>query len=534
MATVLFGVLVCAQETKEKIEKVKSEIDSSTLSDTSKKIIDNLLKTELYRLHKDYDLGNMHDIEIDFKRSGLTVGRGIKLPRKIKKGDFYRVIVNNINPNWYTIKINRKDSVISKELSMPTFSSISLDAIASLTSGFNDSVQIEFAEVIPTTIETPFSIAKSDSINMAIDSVFTKNLFSLDIGLNQLKDQQFFDPEVYVKTLISEHKKITKGISFLLSKDKDQVLQIQNKVTAFRNERLQELPGESVEKFDYSITLLAIQNLRKIFETRKKSFNASNSGLVGNIENNKEVFDFLKKEKFYLKKVEKLKTIYQTALAKMNELNELISGENAEKLLSAVRYLHTGANRFESLPIQFKGEVESLSVSFVPKDSITFRQVVNLSPLIFPVRRPNYWSVGTSFYYSNLSNERFSILSNPKTDSTSVYSLRKEEDIKREAGMAVMLRFGTKIDKNGNFGIHGSFGPGVSIEKNVRPRILFGIGTSYGKKHNIVIDWGGILGYVDRKSSIVEENIEFLEKPETTVTNLIIGNYFSIGYMFKL
>jgi len=117
-----------------------------------------------------------------------------------------------------------------------------------------------------------------------------------------------------------------------------------------------------------------------------------------------------------------------------------------------------------------------------------------------------------------------------------IFKLNAEDGLNRELGVSVIMRYGRKL-KNRRadwFGYHFAFGPGISIEKSARPRLLGGFGISIGRKHNLVIDYGAILGYVDRKNSNIDINAEFSEKPDATITDVQIGSYYSIGYTFNL
>ena len=92
-----------------------------------------------------------------------------------------------------------------------------------------------------------------------------------------------------------------------------------------------------------------------------------------------------------------------------------------------------------------------------------------------------------------------------------------------------------KKNHNDDFGYHGSFGVGVNIGENIRPRLLLGIGFSKGKTHSIALDFGLIAGYVDVKSNAVDLNTTYTVKPENlTVIKLKLGGFASIGYIFRL
>lgn len=508
--------------------QVKEVTDCSKIKDYEERII--CLEEQLKAEHRknqnlkiddsSYHKGQPNEVVIDFSKS-LNV---ISVPNKIRKGDFYQIVVQNFNPNRYSVQINRSDSTNSKALKLPTFADFSLDALSSLTSSFTNEATVRLFEYINIRPGN-----RVEAIKLELSEVITTLSLASEEYVAYLETAE--NTEEKVKKIIKLEKENLKNLEKIFLSLNDDFDNLKFQVYNYRLEALKEIPDINAP-FRFEDFLKNVEQLRSNNQEFSKQANKLKS-IYAKLISNKEITDFLKKNEDYKNKINNISTLYETVRKKNEEFKGIISADNSEKLLKSVLFF-VRDNYYKSLPIQFRGDLEELSISFVPKDSTSGLQTETLSPLVFPVVKNDYWSVGTSFYYSNLSNERFSTLSQPKTDSTSVYTFKREEDNRREAGMAVMLRFGKKIDKSENFGIHGSFGPGVSIEKNVRPRILFGIGASYGKKHNIVVDWGGILGYVDRKSTIVEEGAEFFEKPEATVTKIMIGNYFSIGYMFKL
>ena len=72
------------------------------------------------------------DIEIDFAT------RSIGTIKKIDKGEYYRIKVNNINLNIWDISLNTTDSVILEPLKTPTFSDFNMDALSSLVGSLNE------------------------------------------------------------------------------------------------------------------------------------------------------------------------------------------------------------------------------------------------------------------------------------------------------------------------------------------------------------------------------------------------------------
>jgi hypothetical protein len=133
LITLLFAVKpLWAQYEKKEIEDAQEEVDSILGEGRAKAIIQGLLDKELRRTNKAYSTGDTYYVDIDFGYGKIEKKDFISLPRKIKKGDFYKVRINNINPNWYKVVINSKDTTVTQKLEMPTFGDISLESIKAL------------------------------------------------------------------------------------------------------------------------------------------------------------------------------------------------------------------------------------------------------------------------------------------------------------------------------------------------------------------------------------------------------------------
>lgn len=453
---------------------------------------------------KYYSDSRSFPIIINFKERKI-----FKVPKNIKKGDYYDVQVKDINLNRYAVLVNSKDTVFSSELSMPTFSDIGLEAISTLTEGFSD-------------------LHKSDtlSIEKKGDSLI---YLSKKLLVEGLKDKD-------IVTILDEYEILTKRFADSLTSQARRLDALKFKIYEHRLNMFKELPTEG--KFDSDEALQKFILLREQISETQSQLEKINNQYFEFLEWD-DVQAAVKNNEVLKKRTEEIKSSFKALKDVSAELSKAVNAENVQKLLKSVIFLST-KNTFQSLPIQFKGEQETLSISFVPKDSTSGLQKEVLTPLVFPIHNPGYWSIGTSFYYSNLTSERFSTLAVPVTDSTRVYKIVAESDIDRELGMAVNLRVGRKFKNSvrGSFfndlGAHFSIGPGVSISKNILPRLLMGAGLSYGRRHNIIMDFGGIIGFVERKRASVDLNGEYAEPIDPIETRIQSGNYFAIGYTFKL
>ena len=68
-------------------------------------------------------------VSFDFRyRNSITI------PKKLKPGDFYQVVVSNINLNDYKVVVEGTDTIFSSPLSFPTFGSIDLSSLQNIIS----------------------------------------------------------------------------------------------------------------------------------------------------------------------------------------------------------------------------------------------------------------------------------------------------------------------------------------------------------------------------------------------------------------
>jgi hypothetical protein len=427
----------------------------------------------------------------------------IKLPKDIKPGQYYNVVVKNVNLNNYFVQINNEDSNVSTAVELPVFGNLSFDNIAKLTAAFNSS----------TSITSNPDFNNMEQYMMISGS---KIKFKSDETDEQLIMKKLDDFKV---RLVSEVEKI-KAANVDLDKEK---------MTLYEY-RLQSNSEKGVDgSYNFNKALENFKKLRDDAETIKLD--------IKNL--NKEFEDYIKGKEEGISNVElkknlvTLRKMFEESSKTASDFKELINADNVEKLLLSI--LNLTANKcFVSAPIQFTKEQTKLKVDLKPKAEKSPLPTYNFGPYLFPVDFKTYWSVGTVFYYANgLTNERYSSIGTT-VGNTTTYRIIEEDEINNELGIAALLRYGKKSESS-DWGRHFSVGTGLSIEKSPKPRLLIGGGLSYGKKHNFTFDLGLIAGYTDTKSKVIDLNTVYTEKPSNiTVTKLKAGAFVSFGYMFKI
>ena len=432
-------------------------------------------------------------IKINLKEKSIG-----EIPTRIKRGDYYQIVIDSINLNLWKVTIKSKDTTITNKLETPTYASAKFDELSPIVSSLTSITSSGFKKRL-------VKVKKEDLI---IEEDFEKT---------EAKQFEFLSEQNSLKQDIDNMKfeVIKKEYYYLDSNDRITDSPI----------RLDEVLL-NIDKYKSDIITLKVN-----IENNRKNY------LDVFYENNK---DKIKIVEAYVEMDKKLKANYDKLLTNVKELLESINSENSAKLLKSILFLEEKSTSYESMPIQFNEEKAVTQIVIEPRKEEYNLQQYEI-PLIFPVDSFKYWSVGVSFFGSNLYDERYSSKSFAVNDSVRNYELVKEDKQKHEIGISAMIRFGTKFEKKDgsvtNFGIHGTLGPGITIEEKIKPRLLLGGGFTIGDKHNFALDFGGILGYVERLSNAYSSsNNNFLDiKPENvTISKLDIGFFLSLGYLFNL
>ena len=254
----------------------------------------------------------------------------------------------------------------------------------------------------------------------------------------------------------------------------------------------------------------------------------------------KNVFE---KQKDIIAADQKINAAYDSLLAFLGKTEEKISAEQTTALLDKIALIanHRCYN-YTSLPQYFGGDIEKLQITFKPWDSTSRLPTYKTDEIQLPPYRNSYFATGTSFYISGLYDEAFSsiafdttrMVANEMVD-TSAFSLVQEDPGENEIGIYANLNFGFKFGDKRKWGLGLNFGPGISLTSKVRPRLLTGFNLSYGRRSHISIGFGGIAGYVNRKSNAIDPDQAYFELPDDVVVSKLETSWFAqIGYFYAL
>ncbi|NAY93005.1 hypothetical protein GTQ34_13860 [Muricauda sp. JGD-17] len=451
----------------------------------------------------EYYEGNSADITIDFS----TATKTINLPQNLKTGDFFQIRVENINLNRWKVLLNSKDTTLTTKMSTPTFADVQLDVITALASSLKSDTDLKLDTEITPEIQTQLKFVippRLEDEHVSVKSRELKEkLLAAERDINEKVDQN--------NTFTNELDQLKYNIM------KKQLEAVDNS-------------GSISMIFDFDDALKKIEYLRiEMLQFQQNLVREEKNYLTFSEGKKKEI----EAEKVFKTIDKDIKSKYGSLKTNSTKMMEMVKAENAAAMLKSVLYLRDKDEDFVSLPIQFKKELSSVSMLFVPRDSL-LREDQREIEFIFPTQKKNYWSIDASFYLSSLYDESYSSITTIISENEREVRFVEEDVTKMELGFASLLHYGWISDEQRK-GIHISFGPGISISEKVRPRLLAGIGASLGNKHGFSIDLGGIAGFVEEKSNAFELNAVLSEVPESlTVSKLRFGGFLALGYIFRL
>lgn len=447
--------------------------------------------------------GSVEIVTFDFNTKRFT-DASIDVLDTMEEGDYYQVKVININLNQYTVSINSTDSILSQKLETPGFGIFGLEALEKAVSGIIAASTTANLSGNQTENYTNYKIRPS----------------SVENNNNNADDEE----EEWNKRLIQELIFMEKSKSDLeLIKTKIENLKFE--IMKYRMDALASTNG----RFNYSLKLTEVQQIRNSIEKIRVSVADSKLQYLLFLEKTPANTD----PKKNMDKA--IQAAYGQFMTTVAEVKASVSIEKTIEVLEPNIYLaeNQGKN-YLSFPIQFRGETGSVTLKIEPRDAKYLGQKYGTT-IRFPEEKRNYVSIGLSFYGSGLYDVAWSTVGMQGSDSVE-YSLVQEDTRHFEFGTVALMRFGSKFEKCEDWGGHFSFGPALSIGKNIRPRLALGGGITYGKRHMLALDFGGMIGHTDVLSNVYSNTEQtYSEKPENVVVSQLNAHvFFSIGYTFKL
>jgi hypothetical protein len=402
---------------------------------------------------------------------------------RIRKGDYYTIRINDINQNLFSIDLSVKDTLTGKPLETPGFGNFNLEALSKLATGIAPlSTSISFGtqlrgdKVIDSMVvySNSFSVLMTRSLNI-YDSIDSIKLEAYKIRLNALKLDNPGTKSSY-NDMLTNLVKIRSNICTLkrdavIKKEEYDIFSLRNKDTITANNRLNLMDKEIIDKYEKLIIII------------------TDGSLAVNAD-------------------------------KINEL-----------LMPLVLIENNKDNTYISMPFQFTGDEVKVRISIVPRDDKLNLQAYS-TQIIFPPQK-YYTHIGLSYYFSSLHDEPYSVADSIGNDTVTYYKIKKEDGSDFEMGLTTLLRYGIKFGEDDIVGFHGALGAGISLADKIKPRFFAGAGFSFGIKHMLAVDIGGIMGYAERLSDAADLSETYPDDPgEVTVSKAAFGFFGAIGYIY--
>ena len=458
-----------------------------------------LIKILVLLLFPIIGLTQQTDINYNFSNHSYTENSKIK---KLKQGDFYRLKIDSINLNVYRVEVETKDSTTYKPIDFSSFIShgASLSSLLKTVSGSLSSLAL------------PDRYKSIEAKEIAGDTI--KNLF-----------KKTYD------TILKENENLM-NLGKRIDKEKS--------IVELRIKKAGLIDISQLEKIDFEFIQKELASFEGIHADVKKQ--KAKVDEIAEVTNALIAeYDTIEKYKKLVTELTKAKNDLVKAINKLDaNSNETYRNKLATKLYD---YVNNSETTYTSMPIQLTKDMANISFKIVPIDSGS-RLPSYHSTLNVPGTRQWYWAVGAGGYYSNLYDEHYSLSGVQLTDSTAAYEVISEDVnpadtsesvYSKEFGASVGLKVGYRLRSCPGIGFHGSLGSGFSFTKNVRPRLMLGIGASFGYKHRLTLDAGWIAGYTERLSRAYSGGITIAEPVErVTVSKVQHGYFIGVGYVFVM
>lgn len=413
-------------------------------------------------------------------------------------------------------------------------------------------------------------LSNKNKVNHFIDtSEYFRKQSNLDSMISEnIKEIQKIDFK------IKENDSIIRKLTALI-KEQDTVIQLKSKIQSYSADVKSKIDGSKAvfENINHFLTKITLQSLAYIeshvgidstkmmstyerysFEEILKKSNDLRGQIQSTIKEisriEKEFQDLKKDEKHkpYFEKNESIKKIdieltkfiSESKITLQTEVDKIKETKITEYLTSLIHLENNAKRSYVSVPLQHNGDLSSLIINITPKKP-EYGQSYEFK-INFPARR-FYVGVGGGFYNAfSFRNDIYSTKEIQLTDTTSNFFIVDENEKKGEIGFTTLLHIGSKFNHGTSkcelinlLGGHFSIGPAISLNAKPQARLATGIGISVGKEKNMLaIDVLGMMGFVQRKSNVFDENTPYSARPENpTISKLSSSFALSIGYIYR-
>ncbi len=425
---------------------------------------------------------------------------------RLKKGQFFRLKIDNVNTYLYDVSVGNEDIETAAELPASLLNLVNFGGIKSSLGNLNS-----VSEVVKKFV--------------AVDS--DENLFAFDA--DRLRSTE--DLETYFSKLKSNAKRVFGAID-TQSTEVDAIFvkaeSFQNTMTTVQRNVFGAVPS----KKDVKATLTSFNEVRTVLLQIKENLVRENRQFLKVIATNEAA---ITNEGHLKASVSEIKTVYEALLKVSNALIAQLSAENYGTFSAVlIGVLNNLDFSYTSLPIQRYSDVNELNISLKPRD-----KNAKLSGFSTVLRIPDYerffWGVSTGFYVTGNPENNYSVVERVE-NGQSFYDFLEEDTASVELGINTLVRYGRRLGEvldTPTFW-HFGFGAGLSIDQKFKPRLMAGTGLAFGSKNKLFIDFGAIHMYYNTLSKAYSIQGNTVLPKDFLVNATRINPYLSLGYLISL
>ncbi len=445
------------------------------------------------------------EIVIDLNDEQGVAPAEIEKYNALKRGDFFRLRIDNVNTYLYEINVSTED----------------VDRTVPLPESLLDLVN--------------FGGLKSSLGNLNSPSGIVKKFVALESNTNvqrfNTEDQSIDDLKEYFAVMGSDYKLASHEIEkryiqidalFVRAED------FQNTMTSVHRDLL----GPTPSKDDIKALLDSFEETKSEILDIKAELVQKNIQFLTVIETNKEA---LSKNKELKASAAEIKKVHESLVKASDDLMAQLSSKNYAQFSAVlIGILNNLDFSYTTLPIQRYGDATELVITLKPRD-----KNAKLSGYSTVLRMPDieksFWGVSSGFYVTGNPERAYSLVERVENGQT-FYDFLREDTAKAELGINTLIRYGRRLGEvldTPTFW-HFGFGAGLSIDQKFKPRLMAGTGLAWGGNNKLFVDVGAIHMYYDTISKAYDLKGNTVLPEDFLVNATKLQGYFSLGYLIAL
>ncbi|SDE85222.1 hypothetical protein SAMN05421636_10849 [Pricia antarctica] len=425
---------------------------------------------------------------------------------RVKKGQFFRLKIDNVNTYLYDVSVANEDIDTSKELPASLLDLVDFGGMKTSLGNLN-SVSEVVIKFVAKDSDAGFQAFDAGSVQTAEDlkTYFSwlksnaKKAFSLIDAQRTVVDAIFVKAENFQNTMTTTERNVFGAVPS--KQDVKVTLTSYNEVKAVILEIGEELVREKTK-------FLTVIEIQKETIAKNKDVKASSA---------------------------EIKKVYEALIKASSNLIAQLSAENYGTFSAVlIGVLNNLDFSYTTLPIQRYSDVNELVISLKPRDKNA--KLSGYSTVLrIPDTEKSFWGVSTGFYVTANPETNYSVIERVE-NGQSLYDFLEEDTASVELGINTMIRYGRRVGEIFDTPTfwHFGFGAGLSIEQKFKPRLMAGTGLAFGNKNKLFIDFGAIHMYYNTLSKAYTQEGNTSLPKDFLVNATKISGYTSLGYLISL